>query len=213
MQKLQVQNAGVRYGKKRVFAGVSFELGAGEVLCLLGPSGGGKTTLLNLLAGLVQPFEGEVRMDGALLSNARRAVPPQKRGVALAFQTPALFPHMSIAANLRFAAPGAGEGELGALCEALGIADILDSRPGEISGGQAKRAELARALAAKPQVLLLDEPTAHLDPALRDETTGVILDVAKRQGAAVVYVTHDAAEQERLGARTLRMEGGRLLDG
>lgn len=205
---LLVESLKKSYDKNMVLGDVSFSLQKGEVLCITGPSGCGKTTLLRILAGLTLPDGGRVVLNDAVLSQRKKAVAPHRRGIAYAFQAPALFPHMTIGQNICFAAPS--QDGLEDLCNRLGIDEIWEQRPDQVSGGQAKRAELARALAANAPLLLLDEPTAHLDAERRDAVLDVILKWAKGRQAAVLYVTHDRQELARIGAPVLQLDHGSL---
>ena len=180
---------------------------------IMGPSGSGKSTLLRLIAGLEVPDAGTVAIGGAVMSTKDRVVPAGRRGVACAFQSPALWPHMSVEEHLRFAAgpcPEGAEDRAARLMERAGLASLANRRPGELSGGEARRVSLCRALAAARPVLLLDEPVQNLPEGMRDAMIALVIEYARRDGSQVVYVTHDAAEARLVGAPVHMMEEGRL---
>ncbi|AOW95209.1 molybdenum ABC transporter ATP-binding protein [Rhodococcus sp. WMMA185] len=199
---------------------MGFDLGAGEVLAVLGPNGAGKSTALSVIAGLVRPDAGRVELNGRVLTDTDRGVmlPAHRRCVALLAQQALLFPHLTVAANVAFAPRSAGRSRR----EARGIAerwlDAVDAtqfaerRPHELSGGQAQRVAVARALAADPQALLLDEPMAALDvstaPALR-----VLLRQVLREGRrTAVVVTHDVLDALALADRVIVVDDGRVVE-
>lgn len=180
---------------------------------IMGPSGSGKSTLLRLIAGLEVPDTGAIAIDEAVMSTPERVVPAGDRGIAVAFQSPALWPHMTVEEHLRFAAGPCPEGQdarIKELLERSGIASLAGRRPGEISGGEARRVSICRALAAARPVLLLDEPVQNLPEDMREAMIGLIMDFARRDRSQIIYVTHDAAEARLVGAPVWRMEDGRL---
>ncbi len=183
---------------------VVLRLEAGEGLTVLfGPSGVGKTSVLNMVAGLLKPDRGHVRVDGETLFDADTDVPPERRKAGYVFQEPRLFPHMRVGANLRYA--GAREAMIDVIAQLLDIADLLDRWPRSLSGGEAKRVAIGRALLRDPAFLLLDEPTASLDRARADEVERAIRDVRDELGLPILMVTHDRAEAERLATRVVEM--------
>lgn len=176
--------------------------GEGELVSVLGPSGGGKTTLLRLIAGLESPTGGEIRVDGR-----RVAGPGPERGIV--FQEPTLFPWRSVAENVRFGleetdvAPEAATRRVESLLTTVGLEDRADAAPGELSGGMKKRVEIARALAPDPELLLLDEPFGNLDARTRTELQRDLLDTWERTGKTIVFVTHATGEAIKLSDRVL----------
>jgi iron(III) transport system ATP-binding protein len=195
---LEVENLRHAYGDHEVVRGLNFSLPRGAIGCLLGPSGCGKTTVLRCIAGFESIQAGEIRLAGRIVSGAGVMVPPEKRRVGMVFQDYALFPHLTVAANIAFglhAAPAedraARVGELG---ELVGLSAALDKYPHEISGGQQQRVALARALAPRPELLLLDEPFSNLDVDLRERLSLEVRDIIKASAATAVLVTHDQQE-------------------
>jgi iron(III) transport system ATP-binding protein len=195
---LEVENLRHAYGDHEVVRGLTFSLPRGAIGCLLGPSGCGKTTVLRCIAGFESIQAGEIRLAGRIVSGAGVMVPPEKRRVGMVFQDYALFPHLTVAANIAFglhAAPAedraARVGELG---ELVGLSAALDKYPHEISGGQQQRVALARALAPRPELLLLDEPFSNLDVDLRERLSLEVRDIIKASAATAVLVTHDQQE-------------------
>jgi iron(III) transport system ATP-binding protein len=195
---LEVENLRHAYGEHEVVAALSFSLARGAIGCLLGPSGCGKTTVLRCIAGFESIQAGEIRLAGRVVSGAGVMLPPEKRRVGMVFQDYALFPHLTVAANIAFglhAVPAEDRGsrvrELG---ELVGLSAVLDKYPHEISGGQQQRVALGRALAPRPELLLLDEPFSNLDVDLRERLSLEVRDIIKASAATVVLVTHDQQE-------------------
>ncbi|MGH8860935.1 MAG: ABC transporter ATP-binding protein [Jatrophihabitantaceae bacterium] len=214
---LQCRDLEVRYGEVVALREASLRVGHGEVLALLGPSGSGKSTLLNVVAGLVNPSRGEVWIDGAKVADPAHSTAPEHRAVGMVFQNFALWPHLSVLATvaypLRRAGCSAGEARAGAteLLGQLGIAHLARRRPADLSGGEQQRVGLARALARRARLYLLDEPTAHLDTHLRTAFQDAVLARQRDSGAAILYATHDAAESLALADRVALMVDGRLI--
>lgn len=186
---------------------------AGEILVLLGPSGCGKTTLLRLIAGLERPDGPDMlRFDGEDVSE----VPVERRNVGMVFQSYALFPNMTVAENVTYGlkvrgmAPAERRTEAARLLALVGLEEHADKRITAISGGQRQRCALARALAIKPRVLLLDEPLAALDAVLRERLRAEIGLLLREFGITAVYVTHDQAEAMAIGDRIAVMQAGRI---
>jgi len=175
----------------------------GGLTVLFGPSGVGKTSVLNMVAGLLKPDRGHVRVDGKTLFDDTTNLPPEKRRVGYVFQDPRLFPHMRVAENLRYA--GARESMVDLIAELLDIGALLDRWPRTLSGGEAKRVAIGRALLSDPAFLLLDEPTASLDRARADEVERAIRDVRDELELPILMVTHDRAEAERLATQIVDM--------
>jgi putrescine transport system ATP-binding protein len=187
-------------------------VGQGEFLALLGGSGSGKSTLLRLIAGFEAPDAGRVILQGRDIT----ALPPQRRPVAMMFQSYALFPHLCVAENIAYGLRRAGEGRsaiaarVAELVRLLHLEGLEGRRPAALSGGQQQRVALARALARRPPLLLLDEPLAALDAGLRERTGLELRALQRATGASFVMVTHDQAEALALADRVALLDGGRL---
>ncbi|HUG61903.1 MAG TPA: ABC transporter ATP-binding protein [Methylomirabilota bacterium] len=194
---------------------VSLQVEPGEVVCLLGHSGCGKTTLLRIAAGIERPSAGRVVVDGIEVAGPSRYVPPEQRGVGLMFQDYALFPHMTILANVMFGLtsldrPGAERAARAALGR-VGLDDYAGDYPHALSGGEQQRVALARAIVPRPSVLLMDEPFSGLDRRLRDNVRDETLAVLRETRATAVIVTHDPEEAMRMADRIALMRRGRLV--
>ncbi len=195
----------------RALEDISFAAPGGEITCLLGASGCGKSTLLGLAAGLLRVQQGEILVGGEMLADAQASPPPEARPVGLVFQDGALFPHMTLAANVAFGLPKARAGEAEAWLAKVGLAGMGGRYPHELSGGQQQRAALARAMAPGPRVLLMDEPFASVDIVLRRALRRECRILLREAGATVVLVTHDPAEALDIADRIAVMEGGRIV--
>jgi molybdate transport system ATP-binding protein len=195
---------------------VALDVADGETVAVLGPNGAGKSTVLAVAAGLLRPDAGRVVLDGAELTGPGVWVAPHARRIALLAQDPLLFPHLSALENVAFGPRSRGtrrriaRDQAHAWLEEVGVAELADRRPGQLSGGQAQRVAVARALAADPRVLLLDEPMAALDvavrPALRQSLRRVLAD------RTAVLVTHDVLDALLLADRVVVVDGGRVVE-
>jgi iron(III) transport system ATP-binding protein len=216
MSELAIENVAKRLGANQVLKGVSLAIARGDIVALLGQSGSGKTTLLRCVAGLEAPEEGRIALGDRVLFDAARgiALPPERRGLALVFQSYALWPHRSlfdnVAYGLRLRRLGTEEVERRAaqILERLGLADLRDRFPHELSGGQQQRAALARALVYEPPVLLLDEPLSNLDAKLREDARAWLRQIIKQAGMSALYVTHDQAEAMAVCDRIMLLHQG-----
>lgn len=192
---------------------VAFSLTPGELLAITGPSGGGKTTLLRLLAGLTKADAGRIDFIGDTWLDAGRGIDlsPQRRRVGLVFQDYALFPNMTVRRNLEFAL---GRGEPADLVDELirmmEIGELVDRFPGNLSGGQQQRVALARALVRRPSLLLLDEPLSALDTDLRSKLQDYILRVHRRYQLTTILISHDFGEIFKMADRVIRLEEGKI---
>ena len=199
MQKqLEVKNASVAYAGDTVVRGVSFDLQAGEIGCLLGPSGCGKTSLLRAIAGFQPLASGEIHLHGRCVSRAGMTLAPEKRQVGMVFQDFALYPHLTVAKNVAFGlrrlSPVLRDGRVAELLHLVGLQDQADHYPHQLSGGQQQRVALIRAMAPRPQILLLDEPFSGLDVELREQLAREVRGILQRDGITAILVTHDQLE-------------------
>ncbi len=207
----------LRYGDVAAVDRLSLEVKPGELVALLGPSGCGKTTTLRLVAGFLAPESGEIRVGDRRLSAPGRVVPPERRRMAMIFQSYALWPHMTVAQNvgygLRFKS-GVSRAErdrrMTEMLRVVQLAGYEGRYPGELSGGQQQRVAVARALVVEPEILLLDEPLSNLDANLREEMRFEIRRLHEAFGITTLYVTHDQAEAMVISDRIAVLERGRV---
>ena len=192
--------------------GLDLTVEGGRLTALLGPSGSGKSTAMKLIAGMIEPDEGDIRLGGRSLPG----IPPDRREVVMVFQNPHLFPHLTVAQNVGFGLRMRGRPRdeiarlTGAMLERVRLDGLGNRRPAELSGGQQQRAALARALVLKPKLLLLDEPLSSLDASLRDDMRALIRDLQRETGITTVVVTHDQTEAVVLADQIALILEGRL---
>ncbi len=185
-------------------AEVALALDAGDgATVLFGPSGVGKTSVLNMVAGLLRPDRGRIAVGGRVLFGDEVDVPIDRRRAGYVFQEPRLFPHLTVRANLLYGRRGVGA--IDERIDFLGIGHLLDRWPHSLSGGEARRVAIGRALLSDPAFLLLDEPLSSLDRARREEIMRAIEHIRDGLGLPILMVTHDPEEAERLGTRVVRM--------
>jgi ABC-type Fe3+/spermidine/putrescine transport system ATPase subunit len=206
--RIELDGISKRYGDRFVVSDAKLSVRSGELIGLLGPSGCGKSTLLTVLAGLVVPDAGIVRLDDRVASDPRIRVPPSQRSIGMVFQDLALWPHMTVERHLRFVAPKVDPRPI---LEAVEIAHLASARPATLSGGEAQRVAIARALATRPSILLLDEPLGPLDRRLKAKILDLISDLHRRFGTTTIHVTHDYEEAFRLADRVAIMSEGRIV--
>jgi iron(III) transport system ATP-binding protein len=205
-----------RFGDVAAVAGLDLTVQPGELVALLGPSGCGKTTTLRLVAGFMAPDAGEIRVGDRVLSAPGTVIPPERRRMAMIFQSYALWPHMTVAQNvaygLRFAKAPRTErsGRVDEILRAVQLAGYGARYPGELSGGQQQRVAVARALVVEPEILLLDEPLSNLDASLREEMRFEIRRLHERFGITTLYVTHDQGEAMVISDRAAVIRNGRV---
>ena len=205
---------GVRksFGAADIIHGIDLDIADGELVVFVGPSGCGKTTLLRMIAGLEETDAGTIEIGGAVVND----IAPSKRGVAMVFQTYALYPHMSVYANMAFGLrqaktpPDEIDRRVRDAAEALQITDFLERNPRHLSGGQRQRVAIGRAIVRAPQVFLFDEPLSNLDAALRVQTRIEIARLHRRLAATMIYVTHDQVEAMTLADKIVVLRDGRI---
>jgi len=212
MATVQLKNVSKRYGDTEVLRGIDLDIADGELVVLVGPSGCGKSTLLRMLCGLEEISGGEIIVDGKVVNDT----PPAGRGIAMVFQSYALYPHMSVFRNMAFGLKihGAGRAErkqrVHEAAKALQIEHLLDRLPRELSGGQRQRVAIGRAIVRQPKLFLFDEPLSNLDAALRVKTRIELSRLHRELRATMVYVTHDQVEAMTLGDKIVVMHEGRI---
>jgi len=205
-----------RYGEVAVVDDISLAIESGHLVCLLGPSGCGKTTTLRLIAGFVEPSEGEIRVGDKLISSPAHSLPPERRNMSMIFQSYALWPHMTVAENivyglkLRKLDRDTIAKKLNAILATTKLAPLAERYPGELSGGQQQRVALARALIVEPETLLLDEPLSNLDANLREEMRFEVRRLHDAYRYTTVYVTHDQSEAMTTADLIAVMNAGKI---
>ena len=212
MTALSLQNVNKSFGEVHVLKDINMEVEEGEFVVFVGPSGCGKSTLLRVIAGLEDASSGEIRIGGEVVN----LTPPSKRGIAMVFQSYALYPHLNVRGNMTLALKQ--EGQSKAVIEErvqeasrmLNLEPYLDRFPSELSGGQRQRVAIARAIVREPKLFLFDEPLSNLDAALRMNTRIEIANLHRQLGASMIYVTHDQTEAMTLADKIVVLRDGRV---
>jgi iron(III) transport system ATP-binding protein len=216
MAHLELHNLTKRYSDVVSVDSIELAVEHGEFICLLGPSGCGKTTTLRMIAGLVEPDAGEVRVGGKVLSRPRSVVPPERRNMGMIFQSYAVWPHMTVRQNvayglkMRRVPPADRQRRTEGVLQTTRIAALADRYPAQLSGGQQQRVALARALTSKPDILLLDEPLSNLDANLRGEMRLEIRRLHEEFRTTSISVTHDQLEAMTMADRIVVMNAARI---
>ena len=212
MGRITLDKVQKKFGDVEVIPPLDLTIEDGEFVVFVGPSGCGKSTLLRLIAGLEDVSGGEIRIDG----NPATDLPPAKRGLAMVFQSYALYPHMSVRKNIAFPMKMAGmdpaeqERRIAKAAEALNLTDYLDRRPGQLSGGQRQRVAIGRAIVREPAAFLFDEPLSNLDAALRVGMRLEISELHKRLETTMIYVTHDQVEAMTMADKIVVLRAGHI---
>ncbi len=212
--RLELQGITRRFGGVAVVSDVSLSLQAGQLACLLGPSGCGKSTTLRIAAGVDRQSSGTVLINGEVVSDETRHMPPESRSIGLMFQDFALFPHLDVAQNVGFGLRGSRAEKIqrvGELLAKVELSGYEQKYPHQLSGGEQQRVALARALAPRPRILLMDEPFSGLDNRLRDEVRDATLALLKAEDTAVLMVTHEPEEAMRMADMIALMRDGRIV--
>lgn len=211
---LQLSDLAICLGGRNVVEHLSLHLQQGEIGCLLGASGCGKTTVLRTIAGFEKPAGGEIVLAGTCVSSARQMLPPERRQIGMVFQDYALFPHLTVAGNIAFGlrteSRASQQQRVAGALALVGLEHVEHQYPHELSGGQQQRVALARALAPRPQLLLMDEPFSNLDVELRERLGQEVRAILKAAGMTAILVTHDQREAFAVADKVGVMAEGRI---
>src|ERR671921_1957017 len=216
MAAVELESLTKYFGGAVALDSLSLTIAHGSLVCLLGPSGCGKTTTLRLVAGFLDPDQGTIRVGGRIVSEPRRTVPPERRGMSMIFQSYALWPHMTITENVAYGLKvrrlnrAERERRVAAILDVTRLGELASRYPHELSGGQQQRTALARALIVEPETLLLDEPLSNLDANLREEMRFEIRRLHDEFRYTTIYVTHDQVEAMTAADLIVVMNQGRI---
>jgi iron(III) transport system ATP-binding protein len=211
---LNVDEISIQYDTKRVLDKLSLQVSDNEIMCLLGQSGSGKTTVLKAIAGILPLEHGSISLNGQLISSTKALVSPEKRGMGIIFQDYALFPHMSVLDNICFGIKGdkkQAQNTAETLLNLVKMQGYGNTYPHELSGGQQQRVAIARALAIQPKLLLLDEPFSNVDYHLRQQLMTDIRHILKQQNVSAIFVTHSKEEAFAFADKLAFMEEGKIV--
>ena len=214
MKRLEVKQLDFAYGRNQILFEFDFSLEESQIGCLLGPSGCGKTTVLRAIAGFENPSKGEIVLNGNKLNGSKIFVEPEKRQIGMVFQDIALFPHLSVESNIQFGIRTLTQTQRdkrsNELLDLVGMSQFKKTYPHELSGGQQQRIALARAMAPKPSLLLMDEPLSSLDEELREQLAREIRLILQQEKISAILVTHDQNEAFAVGDHICVMHQGRV---
>ena len=214
MKRLEVKQLDFSYGRNQILFEVDFILEKSQIGCLLGPSGCGKTTVLRAIAGFEKPTKGKIVLNGSKLNGSNNFVEPEKRQIGMVFQDIALFPHLSVESNIQFGIRTLTQTQRdkrsNELLDLVGMSQFKKTYPHELSGGQQQRIALARAIAPKPSLLLMDEPLSSLDEELREQLAREIRLILQQEKISAILVTHDQNEAFAVGDHICVMHQGRV---
>ncbi|PXA99028.1 ABC transporter ATP-binding protein [Nostoc sp. 3335mG] len=212
MSQLSLKRLEKSFNEARIIKGIDLEVADGEFVVFVGPSGCGKSTLLRMIAGLEEVTAGAIEIGGKVVND----LPPVQRGIAMVFQSYALYPHMSVYENIAFPLrveklPQAEvDKRVGAAARVLQLESRLQHRPGQLSGGQRQRVAIGRAIVRQPEIFLFDEPLSNLDAALRSEMRIELMELHKRLGSTMIYVTHDQIEAMTMADKIVVLNSGEI---
>lgn len=213
---LELRNISKFYTNKKAVDNVSMEINKGDKLVITGSSGSGKSTLLRMLAGLESLNSGEILLNNEIISDNKYILESNKRNMSFVFQSAALWPHMTVKENIMFAMNNLSKLErkkqIDSLLEIAEISELENRYPDEISGGEARRVSILRAIASNKEIFLLDEPLTNLNVNLKYKLLDFILEIVKNKNQTMIYVTHDLDEAERITGRKFTMENGILKE-
>ena len=213
---LDVRSLTKAFGAMKAVDAISFTVHAGEILVIVGGSGCGKTTTLRCIAGLEDPTDGEIHLDGALIASSRQSVAPERRGIGMVFQSYALWPHKTIYQNVAYGLERRGlkaqeiKTRVQEVLTQVSLQDFADRYPSSLSGGQQQRVALARSAVLRPKLLLLDEPLSNLDAKLRERMRDDLQEMIRMFGMTALHITHDQEEAMALADRIICMRSGRI---
>ncbi len=212
---LSIDKLSVKFSKQLILNNLSLHLASGEIGCLLGSSGCGKTTLLRTIAGFEKPQSGKITLNQRKLVSHHLFTPPEKRGIGMVFQDFALFPHLTVKDNIAFGLSSLGNADkkmrVNEMLEMVSLNGINKRYPHQLSGGQQQRVALARAMACKPELILLDEPFSSLDVELREQLALDIRGILKQQHISAIMVTHDQQEAFAMADKIGLMHNGKIM--
>ena len=214
---IEIRNLTFKYrnSQQKTLKDVCFNMQKGEILSILGESGGGKSTILRLIAGLETPLSGSIILDNKIMFDSNTFVIPEKRGVGMVFQDYALFPHMKVDENIKFGLTNLNKKEKDVrvleMLKLVNLQDFSSRYPHELSGGQQQRVAIARALAPKPSVLLLGEPFSNLDTDLKSKIREELKSILNQAGITSIFVTHDREDVKSIADKVVTLKEGEIL--